>query len=68
MFRECLQGNLAYAPLLSINPRKTIYHCKADKLKFAKILMFLFFWIHKRSEACKLNTSSVYLTELPTLT
>ena len=48
-----------------------MYHCEADKLKFAKISMFflfLFCWIQKGSEVCKLNTTDVYLTELPTLT
>ena len=33
-------GKSSVRALLSIKPRKTIYHCKADKLKFAKISIF----------------------------
>ena len=45
MFCECLHENLSsLRALLSIKPRKTIYHCKADKLKFAKISMFFYFF------------------------
>ena len=48
-FHECLQGNPSVKScvrvLLLIKPRKTIYHCKADKLKFAKISMFFFYGV-----------------------
>ena len=37
------EGKSILRALLSIKPRKTIYHCKADKLKFAKISMFFYF-------------------------